>query len=83
VSWKDAGGSRDLKKLYGVSTIKVAGMYTTNITESVNSKFRKATAGRRSFPTDEALLKCLYMAALELEKKWIRPIKDWASVYAR
>jgi transposase-like protein len=58
-------------------------MYTTNIIESVNSKFRKATAGRRAFPTDEALLKCLYMAALELERKWKRPIKDWAAVYAQ
>jgi len=58
-------------------------MYTTNIIESVNSKFRKATAGRRVFPTDEALLKCLYMAALELEKKWSRPIKDWPSVYSQ
>ena len=36
-------------------------MYTTNIIESVNSKFRKATAGRRVFPTEESLLKCFYI----------------------
>ncbi len=58
-------------------------MYTTNIIESVDSKFRKATGGRRVFPTEEALLKCLYMAALELERKWSRPIKGWLSIYAR
>ena len=58
-------------------------MYTTNIIESVNSKFRKATAGRRVFPTEESLLKCLYMAAMELERKWRRPIKDWPSIYAQ
>jgi len=58
-------------------------MYTTNIIESVNSKFRKVTAGRRVFPTDESLLKCLYMAAVELERKWRRPVKDWASVYTQ
>jgi len=44
-------------------------MYTTNIIESVNSKFRKAIAGRRVFPTEESFLKCLYMAAMELERK--------------
>jgi len=58
-------------------------MYTTNIIESVNSKFRKATRSRRVFPTEEALLKCLYMAAKELEKKWQRPVKDWPSIYAQ
>lgn len=58
-------------------------MYTTNIIESVNSKFRKATAGRRVFPTEESLLKCLYMAAMELERKWKRPVKDWPSIYAQ
>ena len=51
-------------------------MYTTNIIESVNSKFRKVTAGRRVFPTDESLLKCLYMAAVELERKWRRPVRN-------
>jgi len=58
-------------------------MYTTNIIESVNSKFRKATGVRRVFPTDEAVLKCLYMAAMDLERKWRRPVKDWPSIYAQ
>ncbi|WP_457571899.1 IS256 family transposase [Desulfovulcanus sp.] len=58
-------------------------MYTTNIIESVNSKFRKATGGKKVFPTEEALLKCLYMATLELERKWSRPIKGWPSIYAQ
>ncbi len=58
-------------------------MYTTNIIESVNSKFRKATGARRVFPSDNAVLKCLYMAAQELEKKWTRPIKDWSAIYAQ
>jgi len=44
-------------------------MYTTNIIESGNSKFRKQTAGRRIFPTEESLLKCLYMTDMELKRK--------------
>ncbi|RKX57505.1 MAG: hypothetical protein DRP29_08390 [Thermodesulfobacteriota bacterium] len=43
-------------------------MYTTNIIESVNSKFRKVIAGRRYFPQKNPLLKCLYMATMELER---------------
>ena len=58
-------------------------IYTTNIVESVNSKFRKVTAARRAFPSDEAVLKCLYMAALELEKKWTMSIRDWPVIYAQ
>ena len=33
-------------------------MYTANIIKSVNSKFRKAIAGKRVFLTEESLLKC-------------------------
>jgi putative transposase len=58
-------------------------MYTTNIIESVNSKFRKVTDARRVFPTDEAVLKSLYMAAVELERKWTKPIKDWPIIYSQ
>ncbi len=66
---------------YPVEIRKV--MYTTNLIESVNSKFRKVTDARRVFPTDEAVLKSIYLAALELEKKWIKPIKDWTIIYAQ
>jgi len=58
-------------------------MYTTNVIESVNSKFRKVTDARRVFPSDEAVLKSLYMAALDLEKKWTKPIKDWPIIYSQ
>jgi len=57
-------------------------MYTTNIIESVNSKFKKATTGGMVFPTEESLLKCLYMAAMELEHKWTK-IKDWPHIYSQ
>ena len=47
-------------------------VYTTNIIESVNSKFRKVTDGKRVFPSDQSLLKSLYLAVVDLEKKWSR-----------
>jgi putative transposase len=36
-------------------------IYTTNMIESVNSELRKATRNRGHFPSDEALIKVLYL----------------------
>jgi len=55
---------------------------TAFIIESVNSKFRKATAGRRVSSTEESLLKCLYMAAMKVERKRTK-IKDWPHIYSQ
>ena len=59
-------------------------IYTTNIIESVNSKFRKVTDGKRVFPGDASVLKSLYLVALELERKWRKSvIKDWGIIYGQ
>ena len=63
---------------YGSAVRKV--MYTTNAIESVNSSFRKVTK-KGSFPSEQALLKLLYLRITELYKKWNgRPINNWAMV---
>ncbi len=80
-SWRVNWGSLTRYFDYPVEIRRM--LYTTNIVESVNSKFRKATGSRRVFPSDESVLKCLYMAALELERKWSRPVRDWASIYSQ
>jgi putative transposase len=41
-------------------------IYTTNMIESINSELRRATRNRGSFPTDEALLKVLYLRCKDL-----------------
>jgi putative transposase len=80
-SWRNNWDSLTAFFRYPVEIRKV--MYTTNIIESVNSKFRKATGARRLFPTDDAILKSLYMAALELEKKWTMPLRGWYRIYSQ
>jgi len=80
-SWRKNWDSLTTFFRYPVEIRKV--MYTTNIIESVNSKFRKATGARRLFPTDDSILKSLYMAALDLEKKWTMPLKEWSQVYSQ
>jgi putative transposase len=41
-------------------------IYTTNMIESINSELRRSTRNRGSFPTDEALLKVLYLRCKDL-----------------
>ena len=52
-------------------------IYTTNAIESLNSQFRKVTKTKLIFPTDESLLKMLYLAVQRISKKWTRNYPDW------
>ena len=52
-------------------------IYTTNAIESLNFSLRKVTKNRAAFPTDEAVLKLLYLALTNASKKWTMPIRDW------
>lgn len=52
-------------------------IYTTNAIESLNAALRKVTKTRRVFPTDESVLKLLYLALHNISAKWTMPIKDW------
>ena len=45
-------------------------MYTTNTIESLNRSYRKYTKTKSVFPSDESLMKCLYLATLNITKKW-------------
>ena len=63
---------------YGSAVRKV--MYTTNPIEAINSSFRKVTK-KGSFPSEEAVMKALYLRTTELYKKWNgRPASNWAMV---
>lgn len=63
---------------YGSAVRKV--MYTTNAIEAVNSSFRKVTK-KGSFPSEDAVMKALYLRVTELYKKWNgRPVPNWALV---
>jgi putative transposase len=51
-------------------------IYTTNAIESLNMTLRKVIKTRASFPTDEAATKLLYMALLNVSKKW-NAVQNW------
>jgi putative transposase len=52
-------------------------MYTTNTIESLNRSFRKYTKTKSVFPSDESLLKCLYLAIQNITKKWTGRYGNW------
>ena len=56
-------------------------IYTTNAIESLNATYRKLNRQRSVFPSDQALLKALYLATFEATKKWSMPIRNWGQVY--
>ncbi|MDF9845283.1 transposase-like protein, partial [Paenibacillus sp. PastF-2] len=43
-------------------------IYTTNMIESYHRQLRKVTKGKSIFPTDEALLKMLYLATVDVSR---------------
>lgn len=55
-------------------------MYTTNTIENINRGIRKYTKTKVQFPDDQAALKAVYMAMMNIENKWTHPIKNWALI---
>ena len=57
-------------------------IYTTNAIEGFNRQLRKVTKAKAVFPTDDSLLKMLYLAMLDITKKWMGRRQDWAVIHA-
>lgn len=55
-------------------------IYTTNMIESYHRQLRKVTKGKSIFPTDEALLKMLYMATQDVLRKWTGRVQNWGQI---
>jgi len=52
-------------------------MYTTNIIESLNRQYRKVTKSKSIYPTDDSLLKSLYLSTEDITKKWTMRVQNW------
>ena len=58
-------------------------IYTTNSIEGFNRQLRKATKTRSVFPTDDSLFKMLYLAMVDITKKWTGRQRDWSKIHAQ
>ena len=53
-------------------------IYTTNPIEGYHRQIRKITKTKSSFSSDMALLKLVYLASKNIEKKWTSPLPNWS-----
>ena len=55
-------------------------IYTTNSIENFNRQLRKVTKSKTIFPTDDALFKMLYLAMMDITKKWEEKPWNWGQI---
>jgi len=58
-------------------------IYTTNAIEGFNRQLRKVTKSKSVFPTDDSLFKMLYLAMMDITKKWMGRRQDWSVIHAQ
>jgi len=75
-SWQNKWDNLSVYFKYPPEIRKV--IYTTNIIESVHRQFRKLTKTKGSFPSQNSLLKLLYMGIQNAKKKWTMPVWNWS-----
>lgn len=59
-------------------------IYTTNAVESLHRQFRKTTKTKAVFPSDDSLLKMLFLTVRGLSAKWtVMPVKNWRNALSQ
>ena len=55
----------------------------TEIQNCILHQLRKVTRAKSVFPTDDSLLKMLYLAMMDITKKWTGRRQDWSVIHAQ
>ena len=55
-------------------------IYTTNAVEGFHRQVRKVTKTKGAFVNDMALLKLVYLATKNIQKKWTAPLQNWSLI---
>jgi transposase-like protein len=55
-------------------------IYTNNTMESYNRQLRKVLKTKSSFPSPESARKLLYLAQVDMTKKWSMPRANWPTI---
>ena len=58
-------------------------IYTINAIEGFKRQLRKVTKSRTIFPSDDSLLKMLYLATMDITKKWTGHRQDWGQIHSQ
>ena len=49
----------------------------------VKRQLRKVTKSKTVFPSDDSLLKMLYLATMDITKKWTGHRQDWGQIHSQ
>lgn len=80
-SWKDNWANLSTYFKYPEAVRRL--IYTTNTIEGFNRQLRKVTKSKTVFPTDDSLLKMLYLATMDITKKWTGHRQDWGQIHSQ
>ena len=69
--------------LTGFDTAIHAVFPETEIQNCMIHQLRKVTKSKSVFPTDDSLLKMLYLAMMDITKKWTGRRQDWSRIHAQ
>ena len=58
-------------------------IYTTNTIKGFNRQLRKVTKSKSIFPNDDSLLKMLYLATMDITKKWTGRHRNWGQIHSQ
>jgi transposase-like protein len=58
-------------------------IYTTNAIEALHRQFRKVTKTKAVIPTEQSLLKMLYLATNKIQQKWTMRYRGWDQVLSQ
>ena len=81
VSWREKWPYLSTYFKYPAEVRKL--IYTTNAIENFNRQLRKVTKSKPVFPTDDSLLKMLYLAMVDITKKWTGRRQDWGVIHSQ
>jgi putative transposase len=81
VSWRTNWANLSTYFKYPEAVRKL--IYTTNAIEGFNRQLRKVTKSKSVFPTDDSLLKMLYLAMIDITKKWTGRRQDWGQIHSQ
>jgi len=80
-SWKDHWATLSTYFKYPEPVRRL--IYTTNAIEGFNRQLRKVTKSKTVFPSDDSLLKMLYLATMDITKKWTGHRQDWGVIHSQ
>lgn len=80
-SWKDNWVNLSTYFKYPEAVRRL--IYTTKTIEGFNQQLRKVTKSKTVFPTDDSLLKMLYLATMDTTKKWTGHRQDWGQIHSQ